>query len=175
VKIRPYTPLALAGTVAVIALGVWLWTNGTAPVVARPAPAPRLVLPTPEPLQAPPLALMAPPPIPPDLPPPVEPIVISPEARRDIDNVQFVFRDYRARLGANPEGTNAEIMRKVLGANNAHVRFDLPEGQALNEKGELLDRWGTPYFFHQLSAKEMEIRSAGPDRKFYTSDDIVMK
>lgn len=174
-KLRPYAPLALAGTAAAIAVVIWLLTDSTVPVVARPAAAPKLVLPTPEPPRAPSLAVVAPPPIPPDLPPPKEPVVVSPEAARDIDNVQFVLRDYRLRLGANPEGTNAEIMRKVLGANNAHVHFDLPEGQSLNEKGELLDHWGTPYFFHQLSAKEMEIRSAGPDRKLYTSDDIVMK
>jgi hypothetical protein len=174
VKLRPFTPVALAGTAAVIAFAVWIFTNSTVPVVARPV-APRFVSPAPEPPQAPSLAVVAPPPIPPDLPPPKEAVVISPEAARDIDNVQFVLRDYRVRLGANPEGTNAEIMRKLLGANFAHVRFELPEGQTLNEKGELLDRWGTPYFFHQLSAKEMEIRSAGPDRKIYTSDDIVMK
>jgi hypothetical protein len=174
VNLRPFTPVAIAGTAAVVAFAVWVFTNSTAPVVARPV-VPKLALPTPEPPQAPPLAVVAPPPIPPDLPPPKEQVVISPEACRDIDNLQFVLRDFRARLGSNPVGTNAEIVRRLQGSNAANVRFDFPEGQTLNEKGELLDRWGTPYFFHQLSAKEMEIRSAGPDRKLYTSDDIVMK
>jgi hypothetical protein len=37
----------------------------------------------------------------------------------------------------------------------------------------MIDRWGTPYFFHQISATSMEIHSAGPDRKMGTEDDIV--
>jgi hypothetical protein len=35
----------------------------------------------------------------------------------------------------------------------------------------MCDRWGTPYFFHQVSKTEMEIRSAGPDRRMWTGDD----
>ena len=49
------------------------------------------------------------------------------------------------------------------------------EIKGVNEKGELVDPWGTPYFFHQLSAMEMEIRSAGPDRIMWTEDDLVIK
>jgi len=36
-----------------------------------------------------------------------------------------------------------------------------------------VDPWGTPYFFHQLSGKEMEIHSAGPDKMMWTADDLV--
>jgi hypothetical protein len=43
----------------------------------------------------------------------------------------------------------------------------------VNEKKELCDNWGTPYFFHQLSASVMEIRSAGEDKTLWTADDIV--
>jgi len=39
----------------------------------------------------------------------------------------------------------------------------------------LVDAWGTPYFFHQLAAMEMEIRSAGPDKVMWTADDLVIK
>jgi hypothetical protein len=55
------------------------------------------------------------------------------------------------------------------------VRLDLPAGNKVNEAGELTDRWGTAYFFHQLSSREMEIRSAGPDRKMWTEDDQQVK
>jgi len=37
----------------------------------------------------------------------------------------------------------------------------------------LIDRWGTPYFFHVLSNTGMEIRSAGQDGEFYTEDDAI--
>ena len=78
-------------------------------------------------------------------------------------------------FGGNPIGTNLEITRALDGDNPKEVKFLGPDGNRLNGKGELVDAWGTPYFFHQLSALEMEIRSAGPDRVFYTADDLVMK
>ena len=37
--------------------------------------------------------------------------------------------------------------------------------------GELLDRYGTPYFFHAESGTRMTITSAGPDKKIHTPDD----
>lgn len=89
----------------------------------------------------------------------------------DLLQVQLMIRSFRDALGENPVGTNAEIMASVLGDNAKQARLATPEGQHLNEKGELTDRWGTPYFFHQLSKTQMEIRSAGPDRVMWTGDD----
>jgi hypothetical protein len=66
-------------------------------------------------------------------------------------------------------------MREVMGGNRVKAKLGPPEGQKLNDQGELLDRWGAPYFFHQLSRNEMEIRSAGPDQAMWTADDVVMK
>ena len=45
----------------------------------------------------------------------------------------------------------------------------------VNENGEMVDPWGTPYFFHQLSGHEMEIHSAGPDKIMWTFDDLVAR
>ncbi len=45
----------------------------------------------------------------------------------------------------------------------------------INEKGELVDAWNTPFFFHQISGTEMEIHSAGPDKIMWTQDDLVIK
>ena len=90
-----------------------------------------------------------------------------------MEAVQFMFRDFRTRMGENPVGTNAEIMRAVMGGNPAKARLGPPEGQSLNEQGELIDKWGNPYFFHQMSKDKMEIRSAGPDAKMWTNDDVV--
>lgn len=86
-----------------------------------------------------------------------------------------MLRDFRTRIGENPTGTNAEIMKVVMGGNRVQAKLGPPEGQKLNDQGELVDRWGAPYFFHQLSKNEMEIRSAGPDRAMWTADDVVMK
>jgi len=43
----------------------------------------------------------------------------------------------------------------------------------VNDQGEMIDPWGTPYFFHQISGTQMEIHSAGPDHVMWTSDDLV--
>lgn len=91
---------------------------------------------------------------------------------QEIDKISIMLRDYRTLMVTNPVGSNAEIMASIIGGNPKKARLGPPEGLRLNEKGELIDAWGTPYFFHQMSAMNMEITSAGPDRKFGTSDDI---
>ena len=86
------------------------------------------------------------------------------------------IRQYGSMFDGNPVGTNLEITRALDGENPKETRFLRPEaGMRTNNIGELIDSWGTPYFFHQLSGHEMEIRSAGPDRIMWTSDDLVTR
>jgi hypothetical protein len=95
--------------------------------------------------------------------------------RRDLEILDELFGAFHTnfpRLG-NPVGENAEITAALTGENPAHFVFLSPRHRALNTRGELCDRWGTPFRFHQLSGTQMEIRSAGPDRKFATPDDAV--
>ena len=95
-------------------------------------------------------------------------------AKSELTKVQAMLRDFRTRMGENPVGSNAEIMKAVMGGNSAGATLGPPEGQEVNEAGELLDMWGTPIFFHQLSKKSMEVHSAGPDRKMWTADDVQL-
>jgi hypothetical protein len=174
-KSRSHASIFIAGLLVVIAAGVWIMNDRPDPIAGDAKPdAPALTPPAPDPLQHLAVAMPAPP-IPPDLPPPKPRVLPSPEALKDIEDIQFMLRDYRTRLGDNPTGTNAEIMKEVMGGNRVQARLGPPEGQKLNDQGELLDRWGAPYFFHQLSKNEMEIRSSGPDRAMWTADDVVMK
>jgi hypothetical protein len=110
-------------------------------------------------------------------PPPTAPTALDARKRHteELEQVGLMLRDYRTLMHENPVGTNAEIMAALMGGNPKRARLGPPAGQALNEQGELLDQWGTPYFFHQMSAKVMEIRSAGPDKRMWTSDDIVVR
>ena len=85
------------------------------------------------------------------------------------------IRQYGSTFGGNPVGTNPEITKALQGDNPKQINFLKADGNRVNAKGELVDPWGTPYFFHQLSGNEMEIRSAGPDQIMYTSDDQVIK
>ncbi|MEO6754714.1 MAG: hypothetical protein ABIP85_23300 [Chthoniobacteraceae bacterium] len=97
------------------------------------------------------------------------------EGKVELEQVRTMLRDFRTRLGQNPIGSNAEIMKAIMGGNEVRARLGPPPGQEVNEQGELLDRWGKPYFFHQLSRDSMEIRSAGPDGRMWTVDDLVTK
>jgi hypothetical protein len=93
-----------------------------------------------------------------------------------LENMRAVFRQYNQRFGGNPVGSNREITATLGGQNPQQTVFINPEdGVRVNGRGELVDNWDTPYFFHQLSRTEMEIRSAGPDRRMWTSDDLVLK
>lgn len=109
----------------------------------------------------------------PGTPPPRRAENAEPEVAADFDKVTLMLRAYHDVTGENPVGTNAEIMIAVMGGNPKSAQLGPPEGQTLNGNGELVDRWGTPYFFHQLSKDLMEIHSAGPDRRMGTGDDII--
>ncbi|MBI5769863.1 MAG: hypothetical protein HZA93_18960 [Verrucomicrobia bacterium] len=93
--------------------------------------------------------------------------------RRDLEILHEIFATFQTNFPrtGNPVGENAEITAALLGANAHRFAFIRPGHRALNARGELVDRWGTPFRFHQLSGTQMEIRSAGPDGKFGTSDD----
>ena len=73
----------------------------------------------------------------------------------------------------NPWGENRDITTSLTGSNARSIALLPRRHPAINTAGELIDRWGTPYFFHQLSGTRMEIRSAGPDRVLHTDDDVV--
>ena len=93
-----------------------------------------------------------------------------------LENVRSTLRNYGSMFDGNPVGTNPEITAALDGDNPKGVHFlDAEKGMRLNSKGELVDPWGTPYFFHQLSGTETEIRSAGPDKQMWTADDLVIK
>ena len=97
------------------------------------------------------------------------------EVQSAIEKINHMLRDYRTLMEENPVGTNSEIMKALMGANPKGVKLGPPEGMSLNGAGELVDPWGTPFFFHALSGTQMEIWSAGPDRKMGTADDIISK
>jgi hypothetical protein len=99
----------------------------------------------------------------------------SGDVHSDLRLVNAIFLAYRGALRTgNPVGENSEITDALRGRNRLGFAFIPADCPAINPKGELCDRWGTPYFFHQVSGEEMEIRSAGPDRRLWTADDQVL-
>jgi hypothetical protein len=71
-----------------------------------------------------------------------------------------------------PLSANEDWADLLKGKNAAHERFLSENHPAFNAKGQLIDRWGTPLFFHALGGGRYEIRSAGPDKLMWTSDDL---
>jgi hypothetical protein len=93
-----------------------------------------------------------------------------------MQNVRRAVRQYGDMFNGNPVGTNPEITAALAGANPKQINFLNPDaGMHVNDRGEMIDPWGTPYFFHQVSGTEMEIHSAGPDKVMWTADDLVTK
>ncbi len=93
---------------------------------------------------------------------------------RDLNLINDLFTNWRInfpRLG-HPFGENAEITAGLIGENPYRLPLMPRDHPAINAAGELTDRWGTPFLFHALASDRMEIRSAGPDKKFGTADDV---
>ncbi len=89
--------------------------------------------------------------------------------------VEQLFADYRYAYKENPVGSeNAEITQQLLGKNPKRIVFIDPRCAALRGT-ELVDQWGTPFFFHALSGQQMQVRSAGPDRQLWTADDVFVE
>ena len=94
----------------------------------------------------------------------------------DLRLVLSIIETFRSNFlqTGNPVGTNAEITAALTGRNRLRLSLIPADHPAINAEGELCDRWGTPFFFHAESATRMDIRSAGPDRKMWSNDDVAV-
>ncbi len=96
---------------------------------------------------------------------------------RDLSLLNDLLTDWRLNFPhiGNPWGENAEITAALTGDNPLGLRLIARTHPAINAAGELADRWGTPFLFHALAGDRMELRSAGPDKKFGTPDDARLE
>jgi len=173
-RFRP-TPLLLAAALAILLL-VFALYRPLAPLRralfggGRPAPAAAYPRPAPAPLPAGAKPYAG------EEPSELTRGLNSPgtDVQSDLRLVNGIFLAYRsATHGLDPVGENAEITAVLRGKNRLGFAF-IPAGcPAVNTRGELCDRWGSPYFFHALAGDKMEVRSAGPDRVLWTADDAV--
>jgi hypothetical protein len=124
----------------------------------------------------------------PALPPPIEAVLPSdaphPNAMafgsasisptREPQMVLSFLEFYRERFGQFPAGEdNAQFMNALRGLNPEQLAIFPFAHPRLDASGALLDAWGKPFFFHQLSRDHVEVRSAGPDGAWYTADDLL--
>ncbi|CAA6692195.1 MULTISPECIES: hypothetical protein [unclassified Lentimonas] len=74
--------------------------------------------------------------------------------------------------GDYPAGLNVEITNALLGDNPRKVAYLPMDSPRINEYGELVDEYGTAYWFHSKASNDLTITSAGPDKRLHTADDI---
>ncbi|NJM38779.1 MAG: hypothetical protein HC845_13420 [Akkermansiaceae bacterium] len=84
----------------------------------------------------------------------------------------FVINKQASQL---PLSANEEWAAALSGKKPGTEPWISNQCPAIDSQGRLVDRWGTPLHFHSLGGKMWEIRSAGPDRKSWTSDDLLEK
>jgi hypothetical protein len=73
-----------------------------------------------------------------------------------------------------PIGGNEDLATALRGENPNReilVRVGHP---VFSKEGLLIDRWGSPLIVHPQAWKQLELRSAGPDRVPYNEDDLVL-
>ena len=94
----------------------------------------------------------------------------------DADNLILGLQQYREFVGSFPTGNNLSIAKALLGRSEKRVLILTARKSDMNDKGEILDPWGTPLRFY-FSDNEVMIRSAGPNRVWedsnvQTADDL---
>ncbi|MCG8599944.1 MAG: hypothetical protein MI807_07380 [Verrucomicrobiales bacterium] len=85
--------------------------------------------------------------------------------------ITFYLKSFRS---IPPGGENVDIVRAMTGTNERKLALIPPGHRVLNEQNEIVDRWQTAFHFHPVSSSILEVRSAGPDRKLWTDDDLVI-
>jgi len=83
----------------------------------------------------------------------------------DAENLFVALQKYKEYVGAYPRAGNADIAKALKGANPKNVIILVGRKNDLNEKGELVDPWGTPLRIYFTDVGVL-VRSAGPNRRF---------
>jgi hypothetical protein len=86
----------------------------------------------------------------------------------DAENLILGIQQYREFTGNYPTGNNAAIAKALLGQGDKKVLILAIRRAEINDKGEILDPWGTPLQFY-FSHNEVMIRSAGPNKAWEDS------
>ena len=93
----------------------------------------------------------------------------------DLHAMAHVFSNLRLLVKGDAPfrmGANEEFAAALMGRNAAKEVFLMAPHACLNAKGQLVDRWGSPLFFHVRNANRIDLRSAGPDGEMWTADDL---
>jgi len=84
------------------------------------------------------------------------------------DKIIQGLQQYREFFKRYPSGTTAEISKALAGQTDEKVVIMATKNSQKNDKGEIVDPWGTPIQFF-FSHNAVLIRSAGPNKSFEDS------
>ncbi len=96
------------------------------------------------------------------------------DVMHDLEQIDGILFLYRWLFQQNPVGDNEDVVRQLTGSNSRGVVVLPPDHPSINANGELLDRFGNPYFFHAVSETQMDIWSYGEDGVINTIDDFKL-
>ena len=91
----------------------------------------------------------------------------------DVDTLFAGLQQYKENVGTYPVGSNSDIVKSLQGNNPKKLIILVSRKAELNEKGEILDPWGTPLRIYFSDAGVL-VRSAGPNRRFDDSNVMEM-
>src|SRR5258705_7199200 len=72
---------------------------------------------------------------------------VNASTRRFSDDVENLFaglQKYKEYVGSYPVGSNSDVVKALKGANPKSVIILVGRKNEINEKGEIVDPWGTP-------------------------------
>jgi hypothetical protein len=90
----------------------------------------------------------------------------------DVENLFAGLQQYKENVGSYPVGSNSEIIKTLQGNNPKKLIILVSRKAELNDKGEILDPWGTPLRIYFSDAGVL-VRSAGANRRF--DDSTVLE
>lgn len=90
-----------------------------------------------------------------------------------INQVNAACVQYKVEYGALPPSENRRLAPILIGDNPRKIAFMEILPRHLNEKGEILDAWGTPLRITCRANDLVVIESAGSDGLFGTKDDFT--
>lgn len=73
-----------------------------------------------------------------------------------------------------PIGGNEDLSAVLRGENPNREVFIRPGHPVFSKEGLLIDRWGSPLIVHPEAWRQLELRSAGPDRIPFNDDDLIL-
>ncbi len=90
----------------------------------------------------------------------------------DISNLIMALHSYESEYGVLPTGNSSNVIRALSGENPKKIIF-LVYPQMVERPNEMVDPWLTPYEINFLQKTNFVVRSAGKNKTFGNSDDVI--